>query len=264
MDGTPSPTLPERLAALLGQASGSVRTEARDRRARLELRRAELAAEAQPLDAEELRRQAEELASAVTVRRQELTAREQQREELLRREEELEARLQAAHARLRSRCGALVAKLPLLDGSGAEGWVSWLDDWHHRHRRQFEQTADWQEYFSKRSTLAEALARIEPVVRQIHQLEVEEGELGIARSALPAEIAREEERIQELEAAVGERLQKIGGRYGRILEDLPEPAADDTAVRLEQIEGLLMNLETTLGRFAASARLESQMLEALQ
>jgi DNA repair exonuclease SbcCD ATPase subunit len=265
MDGTVNQDLPEQLAALLDRASGNLRSEVRSRRERLEARKAELASlTVQPPNLTELRQQAEELAGAVATRREELTAQERTLAELRRREQELENRLQAAHDLLRSRCAALAAKLPLLDGSGAAGWVSWLDGWHDRNRRPFEPRAEWQSYFEERWTLGEALARLEPCVRQIHQLEVEEGELGITRSSLPTEIVREEERIRQLETAISERLQQIGARYGRIVEDLPEPRADDMAARLEQIEGLLKNLEITLGRFAASARLESQMLEALQ
>ena len=266
MDGTDSRALPEQLAALLGQASGSLRSEIHDRRERLELRKAELVSlAAQPPDLAALRSQAAELAAAVASRRQELADHERTRAELERRDEDLESRLQAAHDRLRARCAALVAKLPLLDGSGAQGWVSWLDGWHRSHGRAFDSQPDWQAYFAeRRGMLDDALAQIAPSIQQIHQLEVEEGELGVARSALPAEIAREEEGVRELEAADAARLQRIGARYGQVLEDLPQPAAEDTAVRLEQIEGLLANLESSLGRFAASARLERQMLEALQ
>lgn len=257
--------LADRLAALLGQASGRWHQELRDRRGSLERRKADLSALAtRPARLDELRRQAEELETDAAALRQELASAVQAREELSRREEELEAGLQAAHDRLRARCIDLASRLPLLTGSSAAGWVSWLEAWHQQLGRAFEPTADWQGYLSSRRAVNNALDQFEPVFQQIHELDVASGETGISRSELPAEIAREEARVRELEADFVTRSRQVGTRYGRILEDLPEPADGNSVAQLEQIADLLANLEATLGRFAASALLERQMLEALQ
>ena len=257
--------LPERLAALLVQASGQWQATMRDRRENLESRQTELAAiSAQPARLDELRRQAVELAAVVETREKELAEEERTCEDLRQEERRLAGLVEAAQDRLRARCADLVAFLPLLTRSGGAGWISWLEDWYQRHDRPFEPAADWREDLLSRRVVDDALAQIEPILRHIHELEVTSGAVGIVRAALPAEIAREQEQVTRLEADFTSRARQVGSRYGRILEDLPQPPANDSVVRLEQVEELLTHLEATLSRFAASAALERQMLEALQ
>jgi hypothetical protein len=257
--------LPEQLATLLVQAAGRWQATIRNRRESLESRKAELTSiSTQPARLDELRSRAAELAVAVETRKRELTDEERTREELRQEEERLAAQVEDAHDRLRARCADLVAALPLLTSSGGTGWVSWLADWYQQHGRPFEPAADWHEDLLSRRVVDDALTQIAPILQQIQELEVASDVMGIARAVLPAEIAREQAQLQQLDADLTSRARQAGSRYGRILEDLPQPPANGSVVQLRQIEGILIHLEATLSRFAASAALERQMLEALQ
>jgi hypothetical protein len=257
--------LPERLATLLVQAAGQWQATIRNRRESLESRKTELTSiSTQPARLDELRSRAAELAAAAETRRRELAEEARAREELHQEEERLAAQVEAAHDRLRARCADLVASLPLLASSGGAGWISWLEDWYQRHGRPFEPAADWHEDLLSRRVVDDALAQIEPILRQVHELEVASDVMGIARVVLPAEIDREQAQVHQLDADLTSRARQVGSRYGRILEDLPQPPTNGSVVQLQQIEGLLTHLEATLSRFAASVALERQMLEALQ
>ena len=173
-----------------------------------------------------------------------------------------EGRLDEAHRRLRQRCQAQVERLPELADAGA--WIEWLEDWHQRSQRAFEPRESWPPYFESRGTIADALAEMDELFELVHELEARPLESGKTRAELPGELAREAADLGELEGSIERRLAAIGDRYGRIVEDIPAPAAADSPAKLQRVESLLRFLEATLGRFAASARVESQMLEVLR
>ncbi|HEX4955386.1 MAG TPA: hypothetical protein VF017_18500 [Thermoanaerobaculia bacterium] len=258
--------LPETLASALAEAAGRRRSGLDERRRQLERRRDELLAlHAEPARVDGLRACGAERAGLAERLRRERAELEDERQELALDEADLESRLDAALAALRERCRTLVARLPSLANEGSRTWVEWLEDWHHRHHRAFEPGTRWAEHIAERNVAAAALEEtVRPLLGAIDELEITQGDNGVPRNALGAEIEKEIARIRELEVVMAGHLERGAPRFGQILDDLPRPGLEDSAARLERVEGLLAFLEETLGRFAASAWIERQMLEALQ
>jgi len=259
-------SLSETLAAALEEAAGRRRSGLNERQRQLEARRDELLAlDAEPARLDDLRARAAERAGRLEELRREVAELEGERRALAAEEVELERRLDAAQRELRERCRTLAMRLPALANEGSRAWVEWLEDWHHRHGRAFEPGTRWAEHIDERNLAAAALEEtVLPLLGAIDELEVTQGDIGVPRSALGAEIEQEIGRIRALEAVIADYLERGASRFGQILDDLPRPGMEDSAAKLERIAGLLAFLEETLGRFAASARLEGQMLEALQ
>lgn len=266
MSARPRPSLPETLAAALQEAAGRRRTELDERRRRLAGRRDELLAlDAGPPRLADLRAGAAERTGDAERLRREVAELEAEQQALASEEAEIERLLDTVHAELRDRCRTLAARLPALASEGSRAWAEWLEDWHHRHHRAFEPGTDWAEQIAERRIVASALEEtVRPLFEVIEELEITQGENGVPRTALGTEIEQEVARIRDLEQVIEGHLERGAPRFGQILIDLPRPGPEDSAAKLERIAGLLSFLEETLGRFAASARLERQMLEALR
>ena len=185
-------------------------------------------------------------------------------------ERELGAELARGAAELRNQSEELIAGLPLLGDPALQGWIGWLTSWHRLTQRAFEPQADWRLYYGDRKTVDAALALVSPALEGIRLLEVgdDRDASGLeaplsACNAVSGEIEREEAELDRLKREVAGRTAAVGPRYGRIVADLPDPFAAVVAHEIQRLEGLLISLEATLGRFAASARMERQMLEVL-
>lgn len=265
MSPKPVPS-PASLATALETAAGRQRIGLDEQRRQLEARRAELLTlESRSAHLNDLRARATERADYAERLRREGAGLEAERQALFREEEEFERRLDAAHGELRQRCRTLAVRLPSLVNEGYRTWVEWLEEWHHGHHRAFEPGTHWEEHFAERPIAAAALEKIvHPLLVTIEELEITQGENGVPRTALGTEIEQELGRIRELETVIAKHMERGAPRFGQILDDLPRPGMEDSAAKLEKVSSLLSFLEETLGRFAASARTERQMLETLQ
>jgi len=264
MSSQPMRSLCEALARCLSELAPKSAAAGQEQHRRLLARRAELlaAAAGPPPDVGGLAARAAALEDDLAQRRSDLATLEASRESLRQRESQLAADLARSFAELGARCEALIARLPLLGAPALQGWLAWLEGWHRDSLRPFEPQADWARYFAARNTAEEAFALVEPLLAQIQLLDVGEAGEGLGRAAIPAEMERKSAALRGFEADLAARL-AAAGDYGRIAADLPDPAQTDSLAKMERLEGLLQSLEATLGRFAASARIERQMLEAL-
>jgi hypothetical protein len=218
----------------------------------------------EPSKLDELRLSVEQLAAQAERQRAEIADHERQLAQLRDRQEDLSRQAEQADGALRERCASLIPGLPVLSRQGEAQWISWIEGRLVEAGLAFEPAADWREELDFRELDEKALALLAPLCGTIADLEVASSDLAVARASLPAAIQREQEALDRLTADLSLRASQAGSRYGRILEDLPQPPAEDSPERLEQIEGILTYVEATLGRFAVSALLEEQMLEALQ
>jgi hypothetical protein len=264
-------SLSEQLAQRLGELAAQRVTlgEARQRQLRDRRRQLQAAALSPEPDLAALTARATALERQVSERQEELASLSAELHAVEERELELGAELACGVAELRARCEELLAGLPLLADPARLGWIAWLTDWQRLTQRAFEPQADWRLYFLERKTVDAAMSLASPVIERIRLLEIGiggEDDPGTDLSscnALPGEIERQQAELERLEREVAGRIAAVAPLYGRIVADLPDPAAAGSAHEIQRLEGLLIALEATLGRFAASARLERQMLEVL-
>jgi hypothetical protein len=257
----------EPLAGRLFQAAASHAAAAEERRRRLLDRRAELLERAgaplPPGGDYGLASRAEALGGDLARRQAELADLEARLLALSERERALGESLALDFAQLRDRCEQAVAALPLLGQAALDEWLAWLEDWHRSSQRPFEPDPDWPRRFRSRTTIEDGLALVDPVLERLRRLEGGDSPPGMSGIDLAAEVEGQQAELRRLEEASAARLAAVAAVYGRIAADLPDPAGADSLAKLERIEGLLLFFEITLGRFAASARDERQMLEAL-
>jgi DNA repair exonuclease SbcCD ATPase subunit len=204
-----------------------------------------------------------ELDETLAVRRGEVASLEERLRALDEEERRLAEEVSRRFTRLKEHCRELIDRLPLLETPALEAWFAWLESWHRSTQRPFGPVADWQAHFETRPAVDDAMDLIAPILADIERLDVGSGEEGFGYAAIPAEIGRAQEELSRLETEVATRLAAVAPIYGRIVQDLPDPGSADSATKLERIEALLLYLEGKLGSFAASARIERQMLETL-
>jgi hypothetical protein len=266
-DRSPSERLAERLVELA--ARRDTLGEQRQRRLRERRRELQAAAVSPEPDLTALAARAAAVARQAAERREELAGLSAELRTAEERARQLDAELARGVAELRTRCEELLAGLPLLAEPARQGWIAWLSAWHQGTRRAFEPQADWALYYGERRTVDAAMALASPAVERIRLLELgDDGEDGPAGGlpawqALPGEIARQQAELDRSEREVAARIAAVAPLYGRIVADLPDPFAAASLHQIQRLEGLLISLEATLGRFAASARMERQMLEVL-
>jgi hypothetical protein len=257
----------ESLARRLFQVAASQAAAAEERRRRLLARRGELLATAgAPLPAAGdggPASHAEALSRDLALRQAELAALAERRRTLAERERTLGEALAVGFAELCARCEQAVTALPLLSQPAQEAWLAWLEEWHRASQRPFEPDADWRRHFQARTTVEDALFLVDPAIERIQRLEPGDSASGAAGIDLAAEVERQRAELRGLEEASAAGVAAAAAAYGRIAADLPDPAGADSLAKLERVEGMLLFIETALGRFAASARSERQMLEAL-
>jgi hypothetical protein len=270
-----TPSSSESLARRLGDLAARRAAGGEERLRQLQARRAEqmaAAASGPPPDCAALAASAAALEVQLAERQAELASLAAAQRALVERERELAAAQERSFGELCARCAAALGRLPLLAAAGRQGWLTWLEDWHRRSSRPFEARLDWRGHYGERNTVDDAMCLVEPAVELVRLLEVGSGgedDAGNAEAGhppcavLPAEIEREGDALRRLEEVIASRIAKVRSVYQRIVADLPDPCAAGSLHQAQRLEGLLVSLEATLGRFAASARIERQMLEAL-
>jgi hypothetical protein len=196
-------------------------------------------------------------------RQSEVAALEERLQAVGEEERRLAEELGRGFAQLGERCRQLIDRLPLLEPAALQDWLAWLEDWHRRTGRPFGPVPDWQAHFASRPAVDDAMDLVDPVLDLIERLDVGVEGDGLGYAAIPAEIERVQAELGALETAVATRLAAVAPIYGRIVQDLPDPGGADSSTKLERIEALLLYLEGKLGSFAASARIERQVLETL-
>jgi hypothetical protein len=268
----PHRSLSEQLSQRLSRLAAQRVTLGAQRQCQLRDRRQELlaAASSPEPDLAALTARAAAVTRQVAERQEELASLSAALRAAEQREVELGAELARGLAELRFQCEELLAGLPLLAEPARRGWIAWLTDWHQLTQRAFEPQADWRVYYGERGTVAAAVSLASPAVERIRLLEVgEDGEevapdAGLLScEALSGKIEREQAEIDGLQRQVAGRIAAVAPLYGRIVADLPDPFAAGSPHEMQRLEGLLISLEATLGRFTASARMERQMLEVL-
>ena len=157
-----------------------------------------------------------------------------------------------------ARCRGLASQLPPQAGLLHAGWAAWISE--QLRARGLSMDRRPEPRAQARHLLPSAQKRLRPLLEALARAE-----------ALPqaddVPIGEEKEpgaRLAELEAAIQARLAALGDRAGRAVLDLPDALDHRGQVgRLELVHAVLGHLELTYGRYAASAALESQMLETL-
>lgn len=212
----------------------------------------------------EIQTQLSELHVRLDQQRQELTALENNIAQAEEDDRAADRALVESIEFVRARCEKTRLDLPLLDSSAAKEWLSWLETWHSRSGRAFEPNKDWHRYFKGRKVYDSAIEELlQPVLSQIEALEQDEMVAGPAGRDLAEEANTRDRQIVELEASLREQVGLLGSDCGRVLADLPDPTGIEDEALLAAMERLLEHLARVLGRYAASARLESSTLEAL-
>ncbi|MFA5907936.1 MAG: hypothetical protein WC815_04080 [Vicinamibacterales bacterium] len=248
--------LSEAAAAAINRQSELVKFEADvlgDRRARLE----RLSGGAARSDTQG-RDRAEALSEAIKKR----SVQHDTRARLELEAEMMEHKCNAASDKLAAYCVENTIALRSDRDGGLEAWTEWLTNWHIGAKRAWEPGSDPERQLISRGVVdaaeslwADLTERVERDPPPPPTVELSENDIAARCQTYKNQADRSSDDLL--------RFVVEPSRHLRIVEDLPDPEQGKSLSELREIHNVLSFLEVLLGRYAQSAALEEQTLEAI-
>ena len=174
----------------------------------------------------------------------------------------LQEQLNATILHLEAQCLKQAQALPTRGEEGALAWAQWLRGWYASRGIPWNRAQNREEALRQNSAVQDTLrGLVEPLVSIQQQLDKATGGERELERVLSSQDARIRELRDESEAIAHDLLRSAGPL--RVVNDIPDPSAAQTSRQLHQIHEVLRFYESILGRYAASAVLEAQMLSTL-
>jgi len=203
-----------------------------------------------------------ELKAALRVRREKGEQVAQEHKRLVESRRALHERVKIAEDSLIDKCRALGESLTSNEDAGLESWALWLRAHHASHKHV------WAPGQQARTKLVEhgAVARADEICERLIALaaqlgsdeeiaEISEDDVEVRCRSLAHDAERLRDDLRSFSAEPDRDLQ--------IVRDLPDPYKGKTGPELQEMHHVLTFLAALLGRYAASAALETQMLESI-